>query len=65
MLVKPVAGWIADTLDKHKLVFMLGVLFTGAGYFCLQFIPEIEPDAPSQVDCSNPYSLLKVSKIEY
>ena len=61
MLVKPIAGWIADTLDKHKLVFLMGVFFTGAGYFCLQFIPEIEPDSPSHVDCSNPYSLLKVS----
>ena len=62
MLVKPVAGWIADKFDQHKLVFLISLFCTGAGYFCLQFISEIHPDLSSHLDCSNPYSLLKICR---
>ena len=44
--------------DKHKLVFLLSIFLTGAGYFCLQFIPGVDPDRSSHIHCSNPLSLL-------
>jgi len=62
MLAKPVAGWIADRFSKHKSVFIFGILLTGAGYFALQFVPEIVPDLSSHVDCSSPFSILKVCR---
>ena len=36
MLVKPVAGWVADTFSLHRAVFLVCLAAMGVGYFrCL------------------------------
>ena len=39
---------------------MSGLVVTGAGYFSLQFVPGLAPDLASSLDCSSPWSILKV-----
>ena len=46
--------------SKHKAVFLTGLVLTGCGYFSLQFVPSVSPDLESSLDCSSPWSLLKV-----
>ena len=46
--------------SKHKVVFMSGLVVTGAGYFSLQFVPGLAPDLATSLDCSSPWSILKV-----
>ena len=73
------AGWISDRcvislrsgsfdpilfrFSKHKAVFLTGLVLTGLGYFSLQFVPEISPDLQSSLDCSSPWSILKVIRL--
>ena len=46
--------------SKHKAVFLTGLVLTGCGYFSLQLVPGVSPDLESSLDCSSPWSLLKV-----
>ena len=41
-------------------MFLTGLVLTGCGYFSLQFVPGVSPDLESSLDCSSPWSLLKV-----
>ena len=41
-------------------MFLTGLVLTGCGYFSLQFVPSVSPDLESSLDCSSPWSLLKV-----
>ena len=36
MLVKPVAGWVADTFSLHRVVFLVCLAAMGVGYFRCQ-----------------------------
>ena len=36
MLVKPVAGWVADTFSLHRAVFLVCLAAMGVGYFRCQ-----------------------------
>ena len=60
MIAKPIAGWIADHFSKPKSVFLISIIITGIGYFCLQLVSSLEADNSSQLLCSNPQSILKV-----
>ena len=41
-------------------MFLTGLVLTGLGYFSLQFVPGVSPDHESSLDCSSPWSILKV-----
>ena len=62
MIAKPIAGWIADHFSKQKSVFLVSIVLTGVGYFGLQLVSSLEADNSSQLLCSNPQSILKVSR---
>ena len=64
MLAKPVAGWVADRFSLQKLVFLFGLLLTGAGYSCLMLVPSLVPDNTSVLDCSSPLSIMKACRTE-
>jgi len=64
MIAKPVAGWIADNFFQQKLVFLISIVLTGIGYFCLQLVSKLDTDNSSQLHCSNPMSILKICRTE-
>lgn len=62
MIAKPIAGWIADHFSKQKVVFLISIILTGIGYFCLQLVSKLEADNSSELLCSNPQSILKICR---
>ncbi|KAL5273717.1 hypothetical protein ACFFRR_000457 [Megaselia abdita] len=41
LLAKPLIGFLADKLQKHKLLFILAQGLTAVAFFCIMFIPSI------------------------